>query len=84
MFSECANPNCRAAFDYRQGRFYRFHKPHLDDAQLENTHRVVHFWLCGRCAESYSLDYSESTGAVIRVPFEQVFGGGCVPAAFEN
>jgi hypothetical protein len=26
MFSECANPDCKKPFDYREGRFFRFRK----------------------------------------------------------
>ncbi|MGB8322730.1 MAG: hypothetical protein WCE52_07190 [Candidatus Acidiferrum sp.] len=73
MFSECANPDCRAEFDYHEGRFYRFYKPRLDDGPPDNTHGVVHFWLCGRCSLDYSLDYVDGVGTLIRVPFEHVF-----------
>jgi hypothetical protein len=71
MFSECANPDCRTQFDYHQGRFYRFQKLRLDDGSPDNTHGVVHFWLCGRCAETYSLDYTEGRGVTVRVSFER-------------
>ena len=70
MFSNCANPFCRAEFDYRHGRFYRFHKRPLDDGQLANTHSVQHFWLCGKCSETYYLEYAQGGGVLIRLNFE--------------
>jgi len=27
-FPICANPNCGASFDYRQGQLFRFHENH--------------------------------------------------------
>jgi hypothetical protein len=84
MFSECANPDCRAEFDYRQGRFYRFRSLHLDVEQPDNTHGVVHFWLCGRCSEIYSLDYVEGGGLILRLDYEQVFENNNHPAMGVN
>jgi len=73
MFSKCANPSCGAEFDYRQGRFYRFHKRPLDDGQPANTHSVQHFWLCGKCSETYRLEYTQGGGVLIRLNFENAF-----------
>lgn len=70
MFSKCANPSCQAEFDYRQGRFYRFYRRPLDDGQPANGHSVQHFWLCGRCSETYSLQGVEGRGVLIRLNFE--------------
>jgi hypothetical protein len=70
MFSKCANPSCGAEFDYRQGRFYRFHKRPLDDGRPANTHSVQHFWLCGKCCETYCLKYTHVDGALIELNFE--------------
>lgn len=55
MISECANPDCLALFDYKQGRFFRFHIRHAPDEPPRNTHSVQHFWLCQRCSETYIL-----------------------------
>ncbi len=74
MFSRCANPSCKAEFDYRQGHFFRFHKRALDDGQPANTHSVQHFWLCGECSETHCLEYSEGAGVSIRMHFEDTFG----------
>jgi hypothetical protein len=74
MFTKCANPSCKQRFDYRQGRFYRFHKRPFDDGQPPNTHSVQHFWLCGECCESHNLTYLEGMGVTIQTHFEDVFG----------
>lgn len=73
MFSKCANPSCKAEFDYRQGRFYRFHRRPLDDGQPANTHSVKHFWLCGECCETYHLKYAAGRGVLIELNFEHAF-----------
>lgn len=73
MFSNCANPSCQAEFDYRQGRYYRFHRRPLDDGQPANTHSVQHFWLCGECCETYHLKYAEGGGVLIELNFESAF-----------
>jgi hypothetical protein len=76
MFSECANPACRAEFDYRQGQFFRFHKRYLDDGQPANTHSIEHFWLCGCCSETYCLEQARGGGILIRLRFEKALGAG--------
>jgi len=76
MFSECANPACGAEFDYRQGQFFRFHKRSLDDGQPANTHSIEHFWLCGRCSETYCLQNAGGGGIAIRLRFEKTLGAG--------
>jgi hypothetical protein len=65
MFSNCANPECGAPFDYHQGRFFRFHKNHPDGQAPENTHSVQHFWLCATCARAYTLEYRDGIGVLI-------------------
>jgi hypothetical protein len=76
MFSECANPACRAEFDYRQGQFFRLYKRPLDDGQPANTHSIEHFWLCGRCSETYCLEQTRSGGLLIRLRLEKALGAG--------
>ncbi len=73
MLSKCANPSCEAEFDYRQGRFYRFHRRPLDDGQPANTHSVQHFWLCGNCSDIYHLEDAQAGGVVIKLNFENAF-----------
>lgn len=64
MMSKCANPNCSVPFDHRCGRFFRFHRPHAPNEKPANHHSVWHFWLCGECSETYTL---ESRGSGVRV-----------------
>ena len=66
MFSKCANPDCRAAFDYAQGCFFRFHKSHAAGEQAPNTHSVQHFWLCDRCGWVFTLEYQDGVGVLIK------------------
>jgi hypothetical protein len=66
MFSVCANPDCHACFDYRQGRFFRFHKDHPAGERPPNTHSVQHFWLCGVCCCLYTLEYRDARGVLIK------------------
>ncbi len=58
MFSKCANPECSVSFEYRLGgKFFRFHQNAKAPGTQRNTHEVVHFWLCGSCADKFALDY---------------------------
>ena len=66
MFSLCANPDCQAPFDYQQGRFFRFHKDHPAGERPPNTHSVQHFWLCGTCCGTYTLEYKDECGVLIK------------------
>ncbi|MGB9464737.1 MAG: hypothetical protein WBR10_06465 [Candidatus Acidiferrum sp.] len=65
MFSSCANPDCRAAFDYREGHLFRFHKAYPAGEKPPNTHAVQHLWLCGNCSSGYTLAYEDGYGVVI-------------------
>ena len=64
MFSACANPDCRAAFNYRQGCLFRFHKEAAAGG-IKQTHSVQHFWLCGHCCQIFTLQYRDGIGLVI-------------------
>ena len=66
MFSSCANPDCQAPFDCERGRLFRFHKDYRAGDAPPNTHAVQHFWLCGGCAETYTLEYQIERGVLIR------------------
>jgi hypothetical protein len=65
MIAECANPDCRAAFDYHYGRYFRFHKIQHAGEQRPNTHCVQHFWLCQSCATRYILEYQAECGVLL-------------------
>ena len=96
MISICANPHCGKAFDYREGRLFRF-RQNLKANELPNAHSVRHFWLCGSCSEEYSLEEaspprqgpakqgapSESAGAVREVGIRLIRRGQLLQEAVE-
>jgi hypothetical protein len=65
MLDKCANSVCSMPFDYKQGRYVRFRRAAAVNEAPANTHSVEHFWLCGRCAETYTLQYHKEHGVVI-------------------
>ena len=65
MFSNCANPDCHAEFDYREGHLFRFHKAYPAGEQPPNTHAVQHFWLCEICSAEYTLTYDDGSGVTM-------------------
>jgi hypothetical protein len=71
------NPHCSATFRYlRQGQLFRVDlaevrrmsaltgKPKVADIGSK-THRVEHFWLCEKCAETMTITLSESGEACL-------------------
>jgi hypothetical protein len=67
MMSRCANPECRAPLDHGHGRFFRFRQSSAQSAVLPNSHSVQHHWLCDSCAKTYTLDYREAIGVLLRL-----------------
>ena len=65
MLDKCANSGCSKPFDYKQGRFFRFRRVCAANEAPANAHSVQHFWLCGRCEETYTLQYHKEHGVVI-------------------
>ena len=70
MFSRCANPDCAASFDYRQGRLFRFHQSHPESQASVNSHSLKHFWLCKACSETYTLEYLKGFGVLMGPRFK--------------
>jgi hypothetical protein len=66
VFSICANPDCQVPFDDREGRLFRFHKQHPAGERPSKTRSVQHFSLCGACCGTYTLEYLDGRGVVIR------------------
>lgn len=64
MFDTCANGRCKAPFDYRQGHLFRF-SHRVKNVEHGTGHAVVHFWLCAKCAKTYTLQYREKSGAAV-------------------
>ena len=67
MSFACSNPGCTMAFDYRQGRLFRFHN-NSPDVQGPDTVVccVRHFWLCDGCSRTYVLEGHLGLGVVVR------------------
>ncbi len=71
---KCANPSCAASFDWLAGgRMFRFQRssrkpdssaPLAGDTMV--SHHTVHYWLCERCSNIYTLKYSPGRGVVIQ------------------
>jgi hypothetical protein len=64
MLTKCANTDCGAPFDYREGRLVRQQPRSAGKGALTSGGPVLHVWLCSKCAESYELDFSPAAGAV--------------------
>jgi hypothetical protein len=81
MVSKCLNPRCSATFRYLcEGRLFRIdfseasRKSALAGGGMGastrgKAERVEHFWLCGSCAATMTVELGED-GAVRPVPFE--------------
>jgi hypothetical protein len=57
MFANCSNPDCRAPFDYREGRLIPVRKPALNGQTPAGHHGIEHFWLCGKCSGVYVFEH---------------------------
>jgi len=66
MLANCCNPECEAPFDYRRGRLIRFSWTRPGGPAAEKERLIKHFWLCGKCAGLYVLDFESGTDAKIR------------------
>ena len=76
-FWTCANSNCSASFDYRQGRLFRFHEDRAENGAHANEQFVRHFWLCKQCARTYTLEYLKNSGVAVLRPLQ----GSCESVA---
>lgn len=64
MVNHCANPHCCKPLHYlREGRIYVFEVGGSSGLESDRkTRRMEHFWLCGSCSESFSLEHSIELG----------------------
>ena len=70
MCTKCANPECSAAFNYRQGRIFRFpRRPEPGEAPL-TSNSIMHFWLCNPCSALYNLEYLSGRSALVTHRFK--------------
>jgi hypothetical protein len=69
MLSKCANPSCSTQFIYlREGKLFVMEhaakpRPRQQGPLLSRPgNRLEHFWLCGPCAEKFTLLYKIDGG----------------------
>ncbi len=66
MLSKCANPECSTTLLYlREGKVFKVESDATGPIPVDGkkkVRRVEHFWLCGRCAESWTLLYDKEYG----------------------
>jgi hypothetical protein len=43
-----------------------------------NAHAVEHFWLCGRCAATYTLQYHNACGVTVKLQSVTQYGKDAV------
>jgi hypothetical protein len=68
MVNHCANPECCKPLHYlRDGRIFVFEVPNpLASSRADKSvRRMEHFWLCGDCSESFTLEQSSEKNVSI-------------------
>jgi len=65
MFTKCANSECAAAFDYRQGQLIRISTTLPGNSNSGDHVHVEHFWLCRNCSKFYYLSYERGANQKI-------------------
>jgi hypothetical protein len=57
VLSKCANPACLARFHYlHQGRIFNIETGTVSSEKNGSpTRRIEHFWLCERCAQTFTV-----------------------------
>ncbi|MGA7884365.1 MAG: hypothetical protein WCA44_01390 [Acidobacteriaceae bacterium] len=71
MVSNCANPKCGKPLHYlREGRIFAFEvSTGVDGPNGKRTRRLEHFWLCGACTQTMTVQQSaDGIHAVLRTP----------------
>jgi hypothetical protein len=72
MFAKCFNTDCGAPFDYREGHLIRYCRARSKGASCARQVSVEHFWLCGKCSESYTFEYEPDLSLKRRNRAEQM------------
>ena len=72
MIVKCANPACPTRFNHHiGGRFFRFRLTETEVSIIpeatQNSHNVIHYWLCPICAKMFSLVHVETGKIVLRL-----------------
>jgi hypothetical protein len=58
MLTKCANADCGAPFNYREGRLFRQQAAPARNGAPSIEGPIQHFWLCAKCADIYRLDFA--------------------------
>jgi len=75
MVSNCANPNCGVPLRYlRDGRLFQFEVRALSNEKSEPSEpakkrplrQVWHYWLCGECSSTMTLQFDQLCGLKIK------------------
>jgi hypothetical protein len=69
MLIRCCNPECKAPFNYREGRLIRFSRLHAGKQPA-----VEHFWLCGTCAREFVFEGNSGTNVKIKPRSQEARG----------
>lgn len=76
MVNKCANPKCAKPLHYlREGRVFVFDAERDSDSPI---HRMEHFWLCGVCSQTMSLEKTRlgvrtvMKASAMRVPMRDI------------
>jgi hypothetical protein len=81
MVSKCANPECSTPLRYlRDGKIFRIEVEEDSTKGKKPVRRVEHFWLCGECAQTMSISFSNDRQITI-VPKERPLYRGAFAAA---
>jgi len=81
MLARCVNESCnRPLHSFSEGRLFQFEVVSISLAASDETsapfdekpqRETVHFWLCGRCASSYTLVLEPARGVKLQAREEQ-------------
>jgi hypothetical protein len=74
MYLKCAHPDCQSDFDSGHGRLFRFQQNPQQDQQPSHWHSVKHFWLCGKCSETFTIGYRKGLGVLLMDRIQGLFG----------
>lgn len=67
MIAKCANPACSTHFDHQiGGKFFRFHLTEAEVSVTQNSHKVIHYWLCPVCSKTFSLVRADTGEVILR------------------
>lgn len=77
----CANPECTARFDYREGQLLRVRLSSSGEEVNGTASGVRHFWLCGECCLVYALSRDPRKGVLITRQFAEEKAGDTIKIA---